>query len=181
MTSDPTFDPFHNRLCRDIRNALSVSFIKAIQQGNMNPVRDTAQALQGKAAKPFMQAYIKQRLSRYQEVFDDRISGKPLAGETYRIACSMWNRSLFFEFHEWLEHSWHQAAGREKQMLQALIRSAGAYLLLEAGRMNGAQKLAAKAVAGLRQIRSLIPAEFDVDLLIRKLTALDPPPPRFTC
>ena len=181
MTTVATFDPFHNRLCRDIRNALSISFIQALRQENVSPVIAVIEKFKAKSPAPFVTDYMNNRLMRYQEVMDDMTFRKISAADTYSVACSMWNRRLFFEFHEWLEDSWHSAAGSEKRMLQALIRSAGAYLLLEAGRKTGAQRLAAKAAAGLKEMQNSVPESFDVALLIDKLTALDSTPPRFAC
>ncbi|MEJ2096694.1 MAG: DUF309 domain-containing protein [Deltaproteobacteria bacterium] len=126
MTTLPEFDPFHNRQCRNIRNALSESFIDAVQQKTLAPVRD--------------------QIERFK-----------------------------------LEQSWHSSSGDEKCLLQALIRSAGAFLLLESGRTNGARKLAAKALAGLKPLQSQVPNVYDVQGLIENLTHLDSNPPRFGC
>ena len=181
MTAVTTFDPFHNRLCRDIRNALSISFIQALRQENMSPVVAVIEKFKAKSPAPFMTDYMDNRLMRYYEVMDDMIFRKIATADTYGVACSIWNRRLFFEFHEWLEHAWHSAAGIEKRVLQALIRAAGAYLLLEAGRKTGAKRLAAKAANALKETRNSVPEAFDVSLLIDKLTAFDSTPPRFAC
>jgi hypothetical protein len=181
MTATPQFDPFHNRQCRDIRNALSESFIAAVHQKSLAPVSDHVEVFKSKTVAPFMARYMDDRLKRYQAVIQTMLSRRIPLTDVYRIACQMWNQSLFFEFHEWLEESWHLAQGDEKRMLQTLIRSAGAYLLHTAGRANGAQKLASKAVAGLKELRSRIPDGFDVERLIKKLADLDSPPPRFGC
>jgi hypothetical protein len=45
--------------------------------------------------------------------------------------------------------------------------------------MPGATKMAVKAVAVLKQYKDSVPACFDTDLLITKLSALDPIPPKF--
>ena len=181
MTTLPEFDPFHNRQCRNIRNALSESFIDAVQQKTLAPVRDQIESFKSKSAAPFMIRYMDDRLRRYQTVIRAVVSRPIPITDIHRIACRMWNQSLFFEFHEWLEQSWHSSSGDEKCLLQALIRSAGAFLLLESGRTNGARKLAAKALAGLKPLQSQVPNVYDVQGLIENLTHLDSNPPRFGC
>jgi hypothetical protein len=64
-------------------------------------------------------------------------------------------------------------------MTQVLIWSAGAYAQLEYGRMAEAEKLAARAIAGLGRYREQVPGQFDVDGLVKKLETLDPIPPKF--
>jgi hypothetical protein len=176
-----TFDPFHNRLCRDIRNDLSVSFMTAIRSRDLKAAAGVVKKYMSKDVEPFVADYMENRLNRYRRVVHEIGSQNIPMEDTYGIACRIWNQSLFFEFHEWLEQSWHRAAGTEKQVLQALIRSAGVYLLLESGRMNGAKKMAAKAAAGLSELQALVPGSFDVARLIDKLSALDPVPPEFEC
>ncbi len=176
-----TFDPFHNRLCRDIRNELSLSFMTAIRSRDLSAAAGVVKSYASKDVESFVAEYMEDRLKRYQRVVQSIESQNIPPDDTYRIACCIWNQSLFFEFHEWLEQSWHRAAGSEKQVLQALIRSAGVYLLLESGRMNGAIKMAAKAAAGLCELQTLVPGSFDVARLIDKLSTLDPVPPKFVC
>lgn len=177
----PTFDPFHNRLCRDIRNDLSVGFIASIRQKDPDRIAAEVNRYRAMDIEPFMAAYIDARFNKYQRVNSAVAASHIAVEDIYPIACLMWNQSLFFEFHEWLEHTWHHAGEPERQMIQALIRSAGVYLLLEAGRKKGAHKMALKALAGLNEHRSLIPKLFEVDCLIDKLSVVDPVPPEFSC
>ncbi len=95
------------------------------------------------------------------------------------IALQLWNKELFYEFHELVEKEWMHTTGTEKKALQTLIRSAGAYILLNSGRKSGAIKMASKAIDDLKEYRNLIPRCFDVDLLIKRLSALDSNPPKF--
>lgn len=181
MANVSTFDPFRNRLCRDIRNDLSISFMTAIRSRDLTAAAGVVKKYMSKDVEPFMADYMGNRLNRYQRVVSDIEShGIPMQ-DTYGIACRIWNQSLFFEFHEWLEQSWHRTAGSEKQVLQALIRSAGVYLLLEYDRKNGAKKMAVKAAASLCKLRAFVPDSFDVVRLINKLSVLDPVPPKFVC
>lgn len=90
----------------------------------------------------------------------------------------LWNQELFFEVHEWLEKGWLKAHGTDKSILQALIRAAGTYVHLKHGQREGAKKMAAKAVQTLLQHKAMVPAIFNVEVLIAKLAALDPVPPK---
>jgi hypothetical protein len=181
MARESAFDPFNNRLCRDIRNDLSISFMTAIRSRDLAAAVDVVKKYTSKDVEPLVADYMQSRLYRYQRVLQSIEVQNILPDDTYRIACRIWNQSLFFEFHEWLEHVWHNTDGPEKGMLQALIRSAGVYLLLESGRRNGAKRMAAKAVAGLIECRSSVPDFFNVSLLIDKLSVIDPVPPEFVC
>jgi hypothetical protein len=175
--SGQEFDPFQDRLCRDIRNQLSKNFIQAIDSGDIGPLKTVAGQFIEQGLKPYMRDYIESRVKRYQAIINQAKSSQNQA--RYMIALLFWNNELFFEFHELLEKEWLRATGTEKLVLQALIRAAGTYMLLNHGRMHGATKMAAKAVAGLKQHKESVPACFDADLLITKLSALDPIPPKF--
>ena len=169
------FAPFENQLCRDIRNCLSKSFLEALVENRMDPVRKTALALKEKTLAPWHVDYIDNRLARYQTVLTQLKSDPGI----FTTACLIWDQSLFFECHEWMEPFWIRAKGDEKKLIQALIRAAGTYVLLEAKRTSGAKKSAEKALAFLRMNRSAIPPFFKPDLLIAALNNIDSPPPKF--
>jgi hypothetical protein len=171
-----SFAPFENRLCRDIRNDLAKSFLTAIQERSMKPVDRTLLALRQKELAPFHVAYIDNRLTRYQTILTHVES---IPTDIFTTAVLIWDQALFFECHEWLEPFWIQATGRQKKLIQALIRSAGTYALLEAGRNSGAKKTAEKALAFLRANTAIIPGLFTSARLIAALESLDSPPPKF--
>lgn len=171
-----SFAPFENRLCRDIRNDLAKSFLTAIQERCMAPVDSTILALKQQELAPWHLDYIDNRLTRYQTVLS-HLESTPT--DIFTTACLLWDQALFFECHEWLEPFWIQAQGNEKKLIQALIRSAGTYALLEAGRNTGAKKSAEKALAFLTANTSLIPGIFASTRLIDALKSLDSPPPKF--
>jgi hypothetical protein len=98
--------------------------------------------------------------------------------ESLIIALLLWDQKLFFEFHEWLEQKWHNSQGTEKIIFQALIRAAGTYIHLEHGKIAGARKMASRAVTNLIRYKESIPIFFNVELLVAKLKALDPVPPK---
>ncbi|MCG6909730.1 MAG: DUF309 domain-containing protein [Deltaproteobacteria bacterium] len=173
------FDPFNDRLCRDVRNALSEGFVDALNAGDIRPVNDAVHQLAPQELPPHVRVYIEDRAGRYAEVLE-QVAAKGLSlDDTLEIARLVWNRALFFEFHEWLEPAWKTAVGMQKTMLQALIRSAGLFVLLESGRERGAARTLPKVVAKLNACRNHLPAFVDVDRLIEKMTSFDGLPPIF--
>lgn len=164
-----SFDPFEDRLCRDIRNRLSEHFLTAVQAQDRDILINFAHTQKQKTLDPHHLNYIDDRIKRYEKVLNlaDSESRGP-----YPMAKLLWDQKLFFECHEWLEPFWINAAGPDKKALQALIRAAGAYVLLEANRISGAHKSAQKAIALLQEYKSQIPALFKPDQLIQALKNL---------
>ena len=129
------FDPFNNRLCRNVRNALSEAFGQALEQKSMQPVERTAGYFLNDPLPVCVRSYIDARLDAFAKVmaYVDHLRGDdPMA-----VAVAMWDRGLFFETHEFLEPYWMQAQGAEKKFLQAMIRAAGTYVHLEQGNRTG--------------------------------------------
>ena len=172
------FDPFESRLCRDIRNELSESLMKAICNGDIGSSYTVAEKYMSEGIEPFIKSYIDNRIMRYKAIVTQIQTANIQNHETYIIAILLWDQELFFEVHEWLEKKWRNSQGAEKIILQALIRAAGTYMHLEYGRHMGAKKMASKAVDTLIQYKESIPV-FSVELLISKLKSLDPVPPKF--
>ena len=170
------FSPFENRLCRDIRNDLAKSFLEALQDCSMAPVDCTILTLKQQELAPWHLDYIDNRLARYQNILSHLES---IPAEIFTTACLLWDQALFFECHEWLEPFWIQASGNEKKLIQAMIRAAATYVLLEAGREAGAKKSAEKALVFLTTNTSLVPEIFASSRLIAALKSLDSPPPKF--
>jgi len=169
------FDPFNNRQCRDVRNALSEHFKTALEQKKMQPVRRAAGFFLSDPLPACVKAYIDRRLAAYERVLAeirDHQLDHPL-----EIAVAIWDQQLFFETHEYLEQHWMTAEGDEKMLLQAIIRAAGAYVHLEQGNLTGAKRIAAKAVAALEMHQDRLSPFADTRLLLAKLRSLDPVPP----
>ena len=172
------FDPFNSRLCRNVRNELSESLMDAIYSQDIGPSALVARKYGSEDVEPFIDGYIRDRLMRYQTIMDQIRSAHLLRSDTFMIALLLWDQELYFEVHEWLEKKWRAGKGAEKMIYQALIRAAGVYVHLEHGRTEGARKMALKAVAGLTCYKALASSCFNVELLIDKLKALDPDPPK---
>jgi hypothetical protein len=170
------FDPFNNRLCRNVRNALSEGFKAVLEQHDMQPVMRVAGFFLDDAPPAVVKAYIDKRLAAYQRVLTamgDRHFTDPLG-----LALLIWDQELFFETHEYLEEHWMGASGDEKALLQALIRAAGAYVHLEQGNLTGARRIADKALAVLERQQLRLAPHADPRLLLDKLRRLDPVPPK---
>jgi hypothetical protein len=169
------FDPFNDRLCRNVRNALSESFKSAVEKRDLQPVCQVAHSFLNEGLPACVSDYLRQRLATYEKVLVEMAS-KRLA-DPLDIALVIWDRRLFFETHEYLEPYWMAATGDEKRLFQALIRAAGAYVHLEQGNLAAAKRIAGKAIDGLTHGRERLAAHADPQRLLDKLETLDPVPP----
>ena len=176
MIDSDRFDPFNNRLCRNVRNALSENFNKVLAQKNMQSVRRVAGFFLNDPLPLCVRRYIDLRLAAYEQVLAD-VRNHHL-DHPLDIAVAIWDQHLFFETHEYLEQHWMAADGDQKKLLQAIIRAAGAYVHLEQGNLTGAKRIAAKAVAVLEVHQERLAPYADPRLLLAKLRSLDPTPPR---
>ena len=172
------FNPFENRLCRDIRNELSESLIQSITAGSIAPSRIIANNYIDKNPAPALIHYIQDRITRYRALLACMPSGDRNRSSVYPVAVRLWNQGLFFEVHEWMEVQWQRGQGVEKKIMQGLIQAAGMYVHLEYGRRQGAEKIARKAVSGLRAHQDAARRHFNVDQLIDHLQRFDPTPPK---
>lgn len=170
-----TFDPFNDRLSRDLRNDLSAGLLAALASGAPAPFLTVAAAYRQRPdLPPYASDYLAERLACYRAVIATATADAP--DQAPRL---LWNHELFFEFHELLEQRWRQAAGVEKEVLQGLIRAAGSYVLRRAGNTAGAAKMAARAAETITKYRDRLPAGFAAEPLLTGLAATDASPPRF--
>ena len=178
MNRADRFDPFNSRLCRNVRNALSEGFRKALAQRRILPVQRVAETLSEDRLPAYVIAYLNHRMALYRQTLADlcaRQLNQPLA-----VALAIWDRGLFFEMHEYLEPYWMAATGDEKKFLQALIRAAGVYVHLGRGNLSAARRLAGKAVAVLDSCPDRLAPFTSPQILSSALRSLDPSPPRLT-
>jgi hypothetical protein len=166
MTTTP-FNPFEDRLSRDIRNDLSEAFSEAVETGSDTKLLEVVNSYLDRHLAPHYLDYIDARYQRYQQALEtikkNKIA-KPIAQ-----AVVLWNLGLFFEVHEVLEHAWYNAKGNMKATLQALIRAAGVYIKSEYGFVDSAARIAAKATPVLESNRDLLIEYFDPQTLINAL------------
>ena len=69
------FDPFNNRLCRDIRNTLSEAFMAAIERMEPSAYQDKADSWFAQNPPAIMVEYIQDRLQRYERVIAQIMDG----------------------------------------------------------------------------------------------------------
>ena len=170
------FDPFADRLSRDIRNTLSHAMVRALQQGDrdyfMNRCRDWLR----RNLPDTHRAYIENRCRAFERLLQSRFAGQdtsPLA-----LAAGLWNAGFFFEVHEVVEDVWHTATGPRRQALKGLVQAAGSYVHHEAGRTAAAVRLGRKAAANLRSSAAALGEISNTEELIRHLEKGDPEAPR---
>ncbi len=149
------FDPFNDRLARDIRNALSAALVESLPA--LDVVNQVSTSfLADQRLLPHHKAYISERLQRYQAV-QKTITTHKVSG----IVCpalAMWDEKLFFEVHECLEGEWYPApAGDRKKALQALICAAGTFVHIKQDNKKGAAKMSARAIKGLEEYGHALP------------------------
>lgn len=168
------FDPFRDRLSRDIRNALSASLPDCLQLGSLEPAHQIAERYLATQPGPELTTYINDRLARYGQFLPQVPSGPQ---DVLWQGLALWDLGLFFEVHEILEHAWLQAQGPEKDLLQAMIRAAGFYIKREFGFSEGAHKLAAKALPVLEAHRERLARYCNPDRLLLALREEHEQPP----
>ncbi len=164
---EPKFEPFQDRLSRDIRNDLSSAMVESLKNGNMDAILEVANRYLDQAIEAPYRDYINDRLAKYEKALNS-IWKSDEDGDAFYRGLILWDCGLQFEVHEVLEHAWYHAVGEEKFVLQAMIRAAGVYIKREHGYVEPARKLAAKAIAVLEKTRLLQPY-CDINILVDAL------------
>ncbi len=170
----PAFDPFSDRLSRDIRNTLSSALIAELS-GEPQAVAACARRWLAAAIPPLHRDYVRERQELYRRIIA-RIRAAGLV-DPRRQAVLLWNGGLFFELHELLETIWPDFPEPEHTALKGLIQAAGVYVHLARGKSAAAAKLAQKARINLHTGAACLTFVGDVELLIDELAAPKMPPP----
>ncbi len=168
--SELLFNPFEDRLSRDIRNTLSKDFASGVETGNSDQLTRTIEHFKEQQFASCYTDYISDRNERYQKGLT-AIMGK--LTDPIEQAVILWNLGLFFEVHEVLEHAWYSAEGELKATLQALIRAAGVYIKKEYGFIDSALRIAKKSVVVLENNTTLLNNYFLAQELILALKDKD--------
>jgi len=175
-SSSIRFDPFNNRLARDIRNTLAEAFVDSLRQVDKSGYQQAAEQWLVKNLDAEYSVYIQDRLKRYDRVFKqikkNRIKDAKLQ------ALVIWNHGLFFEVHEHLERIWQKTAGDEYQALKGLIQAAGVYVHLEYNHRAAAEKLAIKSSDRIQKYAGCLTFIANMNMLLEKLKNLDSAPPQ---
>ena len=90
------FDPFNDRLSRDIRNTLSEAFIDALSRMEPSAYRDEADIWRAKNPSEIYLEYIQNRLQSYDQVFR-QIKANQLVDPLLQCLV-IWNNGLFLSF-----------------------------------------------------------------------------------
>ncbi len=174
--SSGDFDPFNDRLSRDIRNTLSEAFVDALAQ--MAPSAYQVAAAKWLAAKPApgYVKYIQDRLHRYDHALEQIKSTR--LHDALVQSLVIWNHGLFFEFHDHLERIWQQTTGDEHEALKGLIKAAGAYIHMESNRHQAAERLSTKSVNLIRRYSHCLTFISNLNVLTESIKNLNPVPPK---
>ena len=170
------FDPFSERLARDVRNTLSEAFVRSLAEKGEGPFVAASQALRAREIRPVHEAYVRDRLLRYRRVLR-RVREEGLAPIFPQMAAA-WNEGLFFEVHELLEPVWLKAKGGRKMALKGVIQAAAAYAHLSLNRRKPGASLAAKAAGLLRRYGEFLPDLKNLATLLEGLEGEGDDPPR---
>lgn len=172
----PLFDPFADRLARDIRNELSTAFVQGLEKNENSRYRSAAERYLAKDLPPAHRDYILDRLKRYDEVFAVIVQRR--IKDPFGQSEVLWNRGLLFEVHERLEVIWHDVPKEARNAIKGVIQAIAAYLHRQCGHEEISLRLARKAAELLHQYGRALPASFNYEPVVAWLEKpeLGPPP-----
>ena len=104
------FNPFEDRLSRDIRNGLSETIIEVLENGSLRDRNGRSFSYRRQSLGSTYTAYIDQRLKRYEVL---QIETRADCGLLLQAAV-LWDLGLFFEVHEILEPAWMEVTVMKK-------------------------------------------------------------------
>lgn len=169
------FNPFEDRLSRDIRNNLSAGLAKAVETGSSDKLTQVVDYYRQQPLATCYRNYLEDRNTRYEQAL------KTIGGgitDPIHQGLVLWNLGLFFEVHEVLEHAWYSAEGNMKLTLQALIRAAGVYIKREYGFNDAANRIAAKTIPVLEANQDILEVYFKTKELTSALNNPKALPPK---
>ena len=161
------FDPYSDRLARDIRNSLSSALVDEITGEASESLAAVADDWLATNPGPAYRAYIDDRLVLFDQAIDQIKAGK--ISDTRVQAMCLWNLGLFFEMHELLETIWQGSRDPERSALKGWIQAAGVYVHFQRGKPDIARSLARRAVNHLRNGRAHLDVISNLDQLIHAL------------
>lgn len=176
MNFSDRFDPFNDRLSRDVRNSLSEAFVETIKHLENQPLDACRIHWLQQNLPPAVEHYLIDRSQRYRSVMNTLKSAQVI--DPSAVTAAFWNQELFFELHEYLEDIWTTETGQEREALKGMIQAAGAYVHREHHNRRAAARLAAKAVQRLSGRNRRLKRIANLDELCRCLENLSEPPPR---
>ena len=159
-----TFDPYNDRLARDIRNSMSSALTKELIGDAEAVLSAVTNGWKEMALAPIYQSYIAARMVLYRRAISEIRTNKIVDPRIQAIY--LWNLGLFFEMHELLETVWRKAVEPERSALKGWIQAAGVYEHLQRGKVNAARNLARRAEGHLRAGRSFLSFISNLEQLI---------------
>lgn len=177
MSSPQTaFDPFADRLARDIRNELSTAFVRGLDTGRNGLYRAVAERYLAKNLPSAHRAYVLDRLDRYGGVL--AALARHSLSDPFEQSVLLWNHGLFFEVHERLETIWQNVSDKTRKAIKGVIQAIAAYLHWQCGHEEVALRLGQKAGELLRLYGEALPGSFNPAPIIAWLRQpeLGPPP-----
>jgi len=172
------FDPFNDRLSRDIRNTLSTALVGELGGDGRLMLQDVARRWLSEAGDAAYQTYIHQSMAAYDRVLRQVHSAG--VKDPCLQAVVLWNANLFFEVHELRESVWLGTAGRRRKALGGLIQSAGVFVHRGRNHHTAAQGLARRAMKNLEAASPYLGFIEDLAPLVASLKDPTAAPPRLT-
>lgn len=173
-----TFDPFSDRLARDLRNDLSSALVDRLTGKTPDAIARQADLWRAKGLASVYATYMDQRLKSYQSAVTE-IESSGYTDPRHQ-AVILWNARLFFELHELLETIWYKAKGPERTALKGLIQAAGAFVHNLRGKPKAANGLAQRARQHLQEGADTLGYITNLNRLIDDLAQLPHEPTRLT-
>ncbi len=172
------FDPFNDRLSRDIRNTLSTALVGELRGDGRLRLQDVALRWLSKVGDAAYQSYIRQSMAAYDRVLrqvqSDGVQDPCLQ------AVVLWNAKLFFEVHELLESVWLGTGGRQRKALGGLIQAAGVFVHRGRNHYKAAQGLARRAMKNLEGAAPYLGFIEELAPLVASLRDATAAPPKLT-
>lgn len=150
MTEPQDFDPYSQRLARDVRNTLGHSFVHGLMHDTPDPAHYALDQLKPNDLPQAHQRWIDSKVEQYRRFVRDFGSAKSNVPPLI-LGLDLWRAGLFFEAHEAIEEAWQSATGDRRLALKALVQAIGACIHARRGAAGPAASLAAKAAANLEQ------------------------------
>lgn len=171
VLESPRFDPFEDRLARDIRNALSSALVRPLEVKAPDSFRDTGESCLKQPVTPTHRDYIDARLKKYELAYA-RIRRKRIEDPFAQVVV-LWNGGLLSEVHERLEVFWRDLPDGSRKAVNGLLQACAAYIHKEYGHDRAARSLAGKAAGLSREYGQLLPAFMNIDELMERLERSD--------
>lgn len=155
LVPKPEFDPYSQRLARDVRNSLGHWFVHGLMSQQPDPAGDALSRLNVAALPESHQDWVRRKVRLYRQLAQHIPVGT--ATSPLELGLELWREGLFFEAHEAFEEAWQSADGDRSLAFKALVQAVGSCIHARRGADGPAKSLAAKAARGLKQYGRSLP------------------------